>query len=304
MQMRIHFLGTSSAVPTAKRGLTSLAVTRGDEVFIFDTGEGMQRNFLQSGIGTNKKMSIFITHMHSDHIIGLLGLLQTLSLVRRMKEVRVYGPKELLEFIAVNQRLLNFSLTYPLRFKEVDEGIVYESKEYTIKATLAEHNVKAYSYCLEEKPRPGVFYPEKALALGVPKGTLWHKLQHGEEVEINGKIVKPEEVTGKKRKGRKVGISGDTRPNEYLIEFFKDADVLIFDSTYSDQHATNALENMHSTASEAALVAKKANAKQLILTHFSARYDDTSILVEEARKIHDNVIAAEDLMTIDVPYED
>ena len=302
MQMRIFFLGTSSAVPTAKRGLSSIAITRGDEVLIFDIGEGMQRNFLQSGIGTNKKMSIFVTHMHSDHVIGLLGLLQTLSLFRRSREVRVYGPKELLEFIAVNQRLLNFNITYPLRFREVEEGIVYRGKEYSIKAALAEHNIRAYAYCLEEHLRPGIFYPEKALALGVPKGTLWHKLQHGEAVEVDGRIVKPEEVTGEKRKGRKIGISGDTRPNEHLIKFFKDANVLIFDSTYGDDHAKNALENMHSTAREAASIAKAANVKLLILTHFSARYDDTSILVGEAKKVHDNVIAAEDLMVVDVPY--
>ncbi|GIU70844.1 MAG: ribonuclease Z [Candidatus Nitrosocaldaceae archaeon] len=302
MQMRIFFLGTSSAVPTAKRGLSSIAITRGDEVLIFDTGEGMQRNFLQSGIGTNKKMSIFISHMHSDHVTGLLGLLQTLSLFRRSKEVRIYGPNELLEFVAVNQRLLNFNITYPLRFKEVEEGIVHKSKGYKIKAILAEHNIKAFSYTLEEDPRPGIFYPDKAIALGVPKGTLWHKLQHGEAVTIDDKIIKPEDVTGPKRKGRKIGISGDTRPNERLIEFFKDADVLIFDSTYGDDHAKNALENMHSTAREAAFVANKANVKLLVLTHFSARYEDTSVLVEEAKKVHDNVIAAEDMLVLDVPY--
>jgi ribonuclease Z len=300
--MRIFFLGTSSAVPTAKRGLSSIAITRGDQVLIFDVGEGMQRNFLQSGIGTNKKMSIFITHMHSDHVIGLLGLLQTLSLFRRSKEVRVYGPEELLEFITTNQRLLHFNITYPLHFKEIEEGIIYKSKEYSIKAAAAEHNIKAYAYTLEENPRPGIFYPNKALALGVPQGRLWHKLQHGEEVVIDGRVVKPEEVTGKKRRGRKIGISGDTRPNENLIEFFKDANVLIFDSTYGDDHATNAIENMHSTAREAASIADKANAKLLILTHFSARYDDTNVLVKQARNVHSNVIAAEDLMVIDVPY--
>jgi ribonuclease Z len=127
-------------------------------------------------------------------------------------------------------------------------------------------------------------------------------LQHGEAVTINDKIIKPEDVTGPKRKGRKIGISGDTRPNERLIEFFRDADVLIFDSTYGDDHAKNALENMHSTAREAAFVANKAGVKLLVLTHFSARYEDTSILVEEAKKVHDNVIAAEDMLVLDVPY--
>ncbi len=303
MQMKVYFLGTSSAVPTAKRGLSSVAITRGKEVFIFDVGEGMQRNFLQTGIGVNKIMSIFITHMHSDHVIGLLGLLQTLSLFKRKEEVRIYGPNELLEFIAVNKRLLNFNITYPLRFKEVKEGIVVKSKEYTINAIANEHSIESYAYTLEEMPRPGVFYPEKAIALGIPKGTLWHKLQHGESIEINGRIIKPEDVTGEKRKGRKIGISGDTRPNEHLIDFFKDSNLLIFDSTYGDNHKDNARENMHSTASEAAYIANKANVKLLVLTHFSARYDDTNILVEEAKKIHPNVISAEDMLCLDIPYD-
>ncbi len=303
MQMRIFFLGTSSAVPTAKRGLSSIAITRGDHLFIFDTGEGMQRNFLQTKIGTNKKMSIFITHMHSDHVIGLLGFLQTLELLRREQEVRIYAPKDLLEFIAVNKRLLNFRISYPLRFQEVEEGVVLKTKEYEVRAILAEHGIEAYSYCLEEYPRPGRFYPEKALALGIPRGTLWHKLQHGEEVEVNGRIIRPEEVTGEKRRGRKIGISGDTRPNDRLVEFFRDADVLIFDSTYGNDHATNAIENKHSTAREAAELANKANVRLLVLTHFSARYEDASILVREA-SAHNNVIAAEDLMVIDVPYVD
>lgn len=303
MQLRIIFLGTSSAVPTAKRSLSSVAIIRGDEVLVFDTGEGMQRNFLQSGIGTNKSMSIFITHMHSDHVIGLLGFLQTLELFGRDKELRVYGSRELYEFITVNMRLLNFRLSYPLFFKEVSEGIVMKSKEYEVRARLAEHSVTTYSYCLEEYPRPGVFYPEKALALGIPKGRLWHRLQHGEAIEIDGRIINPEDVTSAKRRGRKIGISGDTRPNPHLVEFFRSSDVLIFDSTYGDDHASNAISNMHSTAREAAMLAKEANVHLLILTHFSARYNDTDILLKEA-SIHNNVIAAEDMMMIEVPYRE
>ncbi len=303
MHMRVYFLGTSSAVPTVRRGLSSVAVVRGGEVLIFDTGEGMQRNFLQTGIGANKMMSIFITHMHSDHIIGLLGLLQTLTLFKRTKEVRVYGPASVLEFIAVNKRLLNFNITYPLRFTEVKEGIVVKSKEYSINAIGTEHSIESYAYTLEESPRPGIFYPEKAIAFGIPKGTLWHKLQHGEVIEIDGKIIRPENVTGERRRGRKIGISGDTRPNERLIAFFKGADLLIFDSTYGDDYIDNARETFHSTASEAAYIANKADVKLLVLTHFSARYDDINTLVGEAKKVHANVIGAEDMMYIDVPYD-
>jgi len=303
MQLKIVFLGTSSAMPSPARGLSSIAIVRGSEVLIFDTGEGMQRNFLQSGIGTNRKTKIFITHMHSDHVIGLLGLLQTMALQNRDIPVQLYGSNMLRDFMESNMKLLNFGLTFPLAFKEVKESVVVEEDEYVVKAKLAEHSVESYCYCLEERERPGVFYPEKAEKLGIPKGRLWHKLQHGEQIEYNGKIVKSEEVTGSKRRGRKIGISGDTRINDGLADFFRDCDLLIFDSTYGEDHKDKATENMHSTAKEAAELATKARVKKLVLTHFSARYDDVNVLVKEASEVHPNVVAAEDLMVIEIPYE-
>ena len=290
-------------MPTYERGLSSTAVVRGGEVMIFDAGEGMQRNFLKSGIGINRKTKVFITHMHSDHCVGLLGLLQTMSLQNRDMPVQLFGPEQINDFIQGNMKLLNFGLTFPLTISAVSEGMVVEEKDYVVKAKLAKHSVNSYSYCVEERARPGIFYPEKAKALGIPEGSLWHKLQHGQDIELKGKIVKSEEVTGPMRRGRKIGISGDTRPDDNLIEFFRDCDVLIFDSTYGDDHSEKAAENMHSTAREAAAIAAKANVKKLVLTHFSARYEDASVLVREAMEIHPNVIAAEDLLTIEVPYE-
>jgi len=303
MQLKVVFLGTSSAMPSSKRSLSSVAVVRGSEVLVFDTGEGMQRNFLESGIGTNRKMKILITHMHSDHVIGLLGLLQTMALQNRDIPVQLYGPDLLRDFMESNMKLLNFGLTFPLTFSTVNEGIVVEEKDYVVKAKLAEHSVKSYCYCLEERERPGMFYPEKAQKLGIPKGGLWHKLQHGEQIEYNGRIIKSEEVTGPKRRGRKIGISGDTRVNDGLADFFRDCDLLIFDSTYGEDHKDKAAENMHSTAKEAAELAAKAGVKKLVLTHFSTRYDDAAVLVKEASEVHPNVVAAEDLMVIEIPYE-
>jgi ribonuclease Z len=290
-------------MPTYERGLSSTAVVRGGEVMIFDAGEGMQRNFLKSGIGINRKTKVFITHMHSDHCVGLLGLLQTMSLQNRDMPVQLFGPEQINDFIQGNMKLLNFGLTFPLTISAVSEGIVVEEKDYVVKAKLAKHSVNSYSYCVEERARPGIFYPEKAKALGIPEGSLWHRLQHGQDIELKGKIVKSEEVTGPMRRGRKIGISGDTRPDDTLIEFFRDCDVLIFDSTYGDDHSEKAAENMHSTAREAAAIAAKANVKKLVLSHFSARYEDASVLVREAMEVHPNVIAAEDLLTIEVPYE-
>lgn len=302
MQLKIIFLGTSSAMPNAKRSLSSVAVVRGSEVLLFDAGEGMQRNFLQSGIGTNRKMKIFITHMHSDHVIGLLGLLQTVSLQNRDEPVHLYGPEVLKEFVESNMKLLNFGLTFQVTFTLVNEGLVVEEKEYVVRAKLAEHSIRSYCYCLEERERPGEFFPEEAKKLGIPKGHMWHKLQYGETVEIDGKKISPGQVTGPSRRGRKIGISGDTRTNDGLADFFRNCDLLIFDSTYGDEHADKAEENMHSTARAAAELAAKSGVRKLVLTHFSARYDDVSVLVKQASEVHHDVIAAEDLMAVEVPY--
>ncbi len=303
MQLKVVVLGTASAMPTHERGLSSTAIVRGGEVLIFDAGEGMQRNFLKSGIGINRKTKVFITHMHSDHCVGLLGLLQTMSLQNRDILIQLYGPEYLNDFIHSNMKLLNFGLTFPLTISAVSEGVVVEENDYLVRAKLGKHSVKSYSYCMEERERPGIFYPEKAKVLGIPEGNLWHKLQHGEDVEFNGKVVRSDEVTGPRRKGRKIGISGDTRPNDNLIEFFRDCNLLIFDSTYGDEHKEKAVENMHSTAKEAATLAAKANVKKLVLTHFSARYEDVSVLVKEASEMHPNVVVAEDLLAIEVPYD-
>ncbi|MEM3117420.1 MAG: ribonuclease Z [Nitrososphaerales archaeon] len=297
-------MGTASAMPTYERGLSSVALVRGNEVLLFDAGEGMQRNFIKAGIGTNRKMKVFITHMHSDHCVGLLGLLQTMTLQNRDMPIQLYGPEQIGDFINSNMKLLNFGLTFPLTVRAVSEGIISQEKDYVVRAKLARHSVRTYSYCLEERERPGTFYPDKARALGIPQGRLWHRLQHGEDIEFNGIIVRSSDVTGSKRKGRKIGISGDTRPDDGLVDFFRDCDLLIFDSTYGDEHKDKAAENMHSTAREAAILARKANVKQLVLTHFSARYDDTGVLVREALEVHPNVVAGSDLMSIDVPYPD
>ncbi len=302
VRLEIVFLGTSSSVPTVKRGLTSIAVVRGGQLLLFDAGEGMQRSMIQSRIGFNRPTKVFVTHMHSDHVVGLLGLLQTMSMNQREREVHVYGPKGIRGFLEACVRYLKFGLTFPLYVNTVRQGLVIEEKEYVVRAALAEHSATTYAYLLEERARPGVFHPDKATELGVPKGELWAKLQQGKSVKIEGKLVKPRQVLGPARAGRRIGISGDTRPVPRLASFFKGADVVVFDSTYSDQHAEKATENMHSTAREAATIAKAAGAQLLILTHFSARYEKTDRLVSEASSVHVNVVAASDLMRIEVPY--
>jgi len=267
---------------------------------MFDAGEGAQLAFQKSKIGWNKKMRIFVTHLHGDHCVGILGLLQTMSLQNRTESVDIFGPQGIDEFIAANLKILNFGLSFPVRIIRIKEGLVLDDPGYTIHVSEAEHSIPAYSYLFTEKDRPGKFYPEKAKQLGVPEGKLWHELQSGKEVKVGDKVIKPSDVLGEKRKGKKIGISGDTRPTRKLEEFFKNCDYITFDSTYSDTLKDKAIETGHSTAKEGAELAKRAGVSNLILTHFSARYDNAEELVKEAKTVHDSVIQAKDLLEIDI----
>ena len=298
--MKLVFLGTSAAQPTAERGMTCICLVLDREILMFDAGEGAQIAFQKSKIGWNKKIRIFVTHLHGDHCVGILGLLQTMSLQNRTESVDIYGPTGIEEFIAANLKILNFGLTFPVRIIRIKEGLVFEDSTYSIHVCEAEHSIPAYSYLFTEKDKPGKFYPQKAKELGIPEGKLWHELQNDIEVKIGEKTIKPSDVMGEKRKGRKIGISGDTRPTQKLEEFFKDCDYMTFDSTYSDTLRDKAKENYHSTAKEAAELAKRARVSNLILTHFSARYEDVEELVNEAKTIHDSVIAAKDLLEINI----
>ncbi len=298
--MKLVFLGTSAAQPTEERGLTCICLEREGEILMFDAGEGAQISFLKSGLGWNKKMKIFVTHLHGDHCIGILGLLQTMTLQHRTEKIEIYGPEGIEEFISANIKVLNFGLSFPVMITTIDEGVIEDEKSYSVSACKADHSTLAYSYVFQEKDKPGRFNLNKARELGIPEGNLFHKLQNGEEVVVNGKIIKPSDVLGDKRQGKKIGISGDTRPTKKLEEFFRDCDYLSFDSTFIDELREKAVETHHSTSREAATLAKNANVSNLILTHFSARYQDESVLAEEARKIHDSVIAARDLLEIEI----
>ena len=298
--MKIVYLGTSAAAPTVERSLTCICLIRENEVLMFDAGEGAQIAYLKAGLPWNKKMKIFVTHLHGDHCLGILGLLQTMSLQKRTESVEIYGPAGIEEFITANIKVLNFGLPFPVFITIVDEGNVVNEKNYRINCCEAQHGITAYSYSFEENERVGVFYPEKAKELGVPEGKMWQELQNGNSIEIDGKIIESSQVTGEKRPGKKIGISGDTRPTEKLEKFFQDSDYLSFDCTFSFDLQDRAVETNHSTAKEAAELAKKANVKNLILTHFSARYNDESVLLNEAKEIHESTITAKDLLEIEI----
>ena len=303
VDMQLVFLGTSSGAPTVRRGLSSVVLVRGGELLLFDTGEGMQRNFIRAGLGMNRKMKIFITHMHADHCVGLLGLLQTMDLQGREKCVDIYGEPRVEEFLRENMRIINFRLTFDLTVRKIEkDGVIVRERDYQVSCCEALHSVPSLAYCVEEFDRPGIFKVMEAKRLGIPEGNLYSKLQHGEDITYQGKLIRASHIVGPARRGRKIGISGDTRPTDKLARFFRECDVLVFESTYSHDKLEKAIENGHSTAAEAAMIAKESKVNKLILTHFSARYDDTSQLVNEAQLIHDNVEAAEDLKVFKISY--
>jgi ribonuclease Z len=269
-----------------------------------DCGEGVQRQVLDHGIGLNKDMAVLVTHLHGDHVTGLLGLLQTMGLAQRQKPLAIVGPSKLLRWLQVTSELLHIGLTFPIEFHPAKEGLVLRLKDFRVKATRAQHSVESFSYLVEENGRPGVFYPKKAKDLGVPEGKLWSRLQRGRSVLVDGKKVSPSDVTGHPRPGRRIGYSGDTRPTPKLVRFFSRCDLLIFDSTFQGKNHDKAVDRKHSTSIEAAQMAKKAHARRLALTHFSARYRSVSNLVREARGIFPSTFAAADGKSVEVDYPD
>jgi len=304
MSMRIIFLGTAGSIPTPKRSLPAILIQRKGEQIMFDCGEAVQRQMIKARAGFHKKMKVFITHMHGDHVLGLPGLLQTMSLLDRGKKLDIYGPQGIKRFLEDIRETVQFVLTFPVEIHEILEtGTVCEEEEYIVEAVWANHVIPNVAYALVEKPRPGRFYPEKAKVLGVPEGPLWSKLQHGHKVKLSdGRIIKPEDVTGPVRTGRKIVYTGDTRPFRGFVKFAANADLLIHDATLNDELSERAEEDGHSTPAQAAINAKRAKVKRLVLTHISARYEDTNPLLKKARKIFKNTEVAEDFMQIEIPF--
>jgi ribonuclease Z len=298
--MEILFLGTSAGIPTKKRNVSSIVIRRGGEYLFIDVGEGTQRQAVKAGIGIRRNMKIIISHLHGDHVLGLIPMLQTLCLFKRDIPLDIYGPRGIKQFLNINMSLLDIEPEFMINIHYLSDGSIYDMGEYTLHAIKNEHCKYSYSIAIVEKPRPGKFNPEKASKDRIPV-EYWGRLKKGEDIEINGKIYYAKNYVSPPYRGRKIVISGDTRPFRKMIKFSKEADVLIHEATFANDKIDRSIETKHTTAIEAAKIAKAANVKVLILTHFSARYEDASILVEEARKIFPAVFAAEDFMRIEVP---
>lgn len=305
--MKILFLGTGGSVPTVERGSPCIALKRESELLFFDCGEGAQRQLAFAKTRFGRLSKIFITHLHGDHVLGLGGLLQSLSLSRRTKPIQIFGPPGIRRFIEALGETLHFMPTFDLIIDEIKNvGKILDANQYTVSVCKTDHDsILSLAYLLEEKPRPGQFFPDKCRRLGVSEGPEWKKLQSGESIRLeNGNIVTADMVLGPKRPGRKIVYSGDTRPTKDIVALSSNADALIHDSTYDDSLLDKAMEYGHSTAGQAAEVAKQAKVKLLILTHISNRYKDDRILLEQAQKIFPNTIVAKDFAEIFVPQAD
>lgn len=297
--MEVTILGTSSAVHTPTRSHPAIALRYAGEVILFDCGESTQKQLIFAKISPMKITRIFLTHFHGDHILGLPGLLQSMNFRGREKPLYIYGPKGLNRIMAAIKLLGFQDFDFPVEVVEIENGKILETEEFIVKAQKVRHNVIAYAYSIEEKKRPQ-FLRQKAIDLGVPVGPLFGKLHNGEEVEVDGKVVKPEEVLGEPKKAKKMVYSGDTLPCEEMVQFANGADLLIHEATYTLEDNDKAVQNFHSTSADASKIAGEAKVGKLILTHFSPRYTNTNDLLAEARKEFKNSHLAYDLMVINI----
>lgn len=285
--------------------MSALAVAREAEWLLFDCGEGAQVQIARAGLSPSRLSAVFITHLHGDHFNGLPGLLSTMGLDRRTRDLRLTGPRGIRDYLDLLERLKIMFVNYPLELREFsslpDARVVYETAEYTVTAMELDHRLFALGYRLEERPRPGRFSVERARELGVPEGSLWGRLQAGQEVRTpDGKVVHSTDVLGPPRPGKSVAYCLDTRPCAMTIELARNVDVLIHEATYTEEFSAEAHQYGHSTAAQAARTARAAGARRLVLTHFSTRFPDATPLLEEARAIFPNTTLAEDLIEIEV----
>ena len=304
MSLSVRFLGTSAARPTVERGVSSLAIIREGETLMFDCGEGTQRQMMRYGISFALS-DIFFTHFHGDHLIGIVGLFRTLALQGRGEPFRLWGPRGAARVLRAATHFGVDRIGFPVEITELEPGNSVTRDGYAITAVPVDHRgATALGYVLAEEERRGRFNPELARSLGIPEGPLWGRIHRGQPVTLDdGRTIAPESLVGPTRPGRRIALSGDTRPNERLAEAARGADLLVHEATFGDEEAARALETGHSTAREAAELAARAGVKRLVLTHFSARYSrDTADLVREAREQFPDAVAARDGMEIEIPY--
>lgn len=301
--LSVTFLGTGAACPTIDRNVSGLAVQREGELILFDCGEGSQRQMMRYGVGFGFR-DIFLTHYHSDHILGVTGLLRTMGLQDRQDPVVIHGPRP----TRIIDELVRVGIErnkFPVEVVEVRPGERLGRKDYDIVVFETDHRTDTVGYALVEHIRLGRFNPERARDLGIPEGPLWGRIHKGESITLpDGRTLTNEELVGPPRPGRTLVYPGDTRPTPSVILAAHGADLLVHEATFCEEERTRAEETGHSTARQAAEVARMAKVRKLALTHISARYSrDAPELLEEAQAVFPDSVIAKDGLTIEVPFQ-
>lgn len=297
--MEITFLGTSSALPTKNRSHPAIAIKAFGEIILLDCGEGTQRQMSLAGLSPMKINHIFLTHLHGDHFLGLPGLIQSMAFRGRREPLHIYGPWPTAQLMEHIENLGYYAINFEIHPHEVSSGLILDEEEFKVYCHPAQHSVPNLAYKIEEKRSPK-FLKDKAVELGVKPGPDFGRLQAGKPVKVGNKTINPEDVLGEERKGRQIVYSGDTRPCPSMAEFASGVDVLIHESTFEESLKDRAIETGHSTAAEAARIARDAHVKNLILTHISTRYQDTKQVEKEALNIFKDLIIAKDFLTFEV----
>jgi ribonuclease Z len=306
MSLAVRLLGTSASRPTVERNVASLAVVREGETLLFDCGEGTQRQMMRYGVSFGLA-DIFFTHFHADHVIGVIGLMRTMSLQGRTDPLRLWGPRGAVRTLKRAEEFGMDRLTFPVEISELDAGARVERKDYAIVPFAVDHRgARALGYAIVEEDRKGRFNPDLARELGVPEGPLWGEIHRGRAVTLSdGRVIESSVLVGSPRPGRKVVLTGDTRPCTATVEAARGADLLVHEATFGDEEAERAVETGHSTAREAATVARDAGVRTLLLMHFSARYSrDASELGKEARECFERTVVGKDGMEVEVPFRE
>jgi ribonuclease Z len=296
--IEIIFLGTSSMVPTKERNQSGIFISYKTQGILIDCGEGTQRQFKLANIPITKITKILISHWHSDHTLGLPGLIQSLGASEYTKKLEIYGPKGTKSHFDHMSKAFVMDRKIDMEIFEIEKGKFFENKDFILESYVLNHGIETLGYNFIEKDKRKIIL-SKAKKVGLKEGPLLGKLQDGKEISLKGKRISPDDVS-KIVKGKKVSIISDTSPCKSCNELSKDADLLICESTYSSKLEEKSESYKHMTSKDAALIANKNNVKKLILTHFSARYKSTLELNEDARNYFDNTVCAYDLMKIKI----
>jgi len=303
--LTITLLGTSAAVPSVDRNVAALAVQREGETILFDCGEGTQRQMMRYGVSFAFR-EIFFTHYHADHMLGVTGLLRTLGLQDRTAPMTLYGPRGAHRVLGAAVALGIERNRFDVEIVEIAAGQTLKRDEYDIVAFETDHRADTIGYALVEHTRLGRFNPDKAREFGIPEGPLWGRIHKGEAIELpDGRRIEPAQLVGGPRPGRKLVYTGDTRPCATVVAAAAGADLLVHEATFGEDERVRALETGHSTAAQAAEVARQAGVRRLILTHISPRYTrDAPELLAEAKAVFPESVVARDGLTVDVSFAD